>query len=76
MSCYSSCCCAFAAASLAQVNANVEQARAILALSEDDSYNAFVVLAAKEMYPAARTVVSVSNVGNTSRIMRVHPDVA
>jgi voltage-gated potassium channel len=56
-------------------NANVEQARAVLALSEDDAYNAFVILAAKEMNPNARTVVAVSNVGNTSRMMRVHPDV-
>jgi voltage-gated potassium channel len=56
-------------------NASVEQARAVLALSEDDSYNAFVVLAAKEMNPTARTVVAVSNVGNTRRMMRVHPDV-
>jgi voltage-gated potassium channel len=55
--------------------ASIEQARAILALSDDDSYNAFVVLAAKEMNPGARTVVAVSNAGNTSRIMRVHPDV-
>jgi voltage-gated potassium channel len=44
-------------------------------LSEDDAYNAFVILAAKEMNPNARTVVAVSNVGNTSRMMRVHPDV-
>lgn len=56
-------------------NAGVEQARAVLALSEDDSYNAFVVLAAKEMNPTVRTVVAVSNVGNTGRMMRVHPDV-
>jgi voltage-gated potassium channel len=56
-------------------NANVEQARAVLALSEDDSFNAFVVLAAKEMNPSIRTVVAVNNPGNTSRVMRVHPDV-
>lgn len=54
---------------------NIEQARAVLALSEDDSYNAFVVLAAKEMNPGARTVVSVSDPRNTSRVMRVHADV-
>jgi voltage-gated potassium channel len=56
-------------------NADIEQARAVLALSDDDSYNAFVVLAAKEMNPGIRTVVAVSNPGNTSRVMRVHPDV-
>ncbi|HEX4049898.1 MAG TPA: ion channel [Steroidobacteraceae bacterium] len=53
----------------------VEQARAVLALSPDDSYNAFAVLATKELNPSARTVVAVNNVGNTSRVMRVHPDV-
>ncbi|HTT04690.1 MAG TPA: ion channel [Steroidobacteraceae bacterium] len=56
-------------------SADIEQARAVLALSPDDSYNAFTVLAAKELNPSARTVVAVSNVGNTSRVMRVHPDV-
>ncbi len=55
--------------------ADIEQARAVLALSEDDSFNAFVILAAKEMNPAIRTVVAVSNVGNTQRMARVHPDV-
>ncbi len=56
-------------------HANVEQARALLALSEDDSFNAFVILAAKEMSPGVRTVAAVSNVGNTNRVTRVHPDV-
>jgi voltage-gated potassium channel len=55
--------------------ANIEQARAVLALSEDDSFNAFVVLAAKEMNPNIRTVVAVSNSGNAQRLSRVHPDV-
>jgi len=52
----------------------VEQARAVLALSDDDSYNAFVVLAAKEMNPRVRTVAGLSHVANSSRISRVHPD--
>ncbi len=56
-------------------SAHVEQARAILALSDDDSYNAFVILAAKEMNPGVRTVAAVSNVGHASRVARVHPDV-
>jgi voltage-gated potassium channel len=55
--------------------ADVANARAVLALSDDDSYNAFVVLAAKEINPGVRTVLAVSNAGNTSRVERVHPDV-
>ena len=56
-------------------SADIGQARAVLALSEDDSYNAFVVLAAKELNPGARTVMAVSNTANSSRAARVHPDV-
>lgn len=56
-------------------SANVEQARAVLALSEDDSFNAFVVLAAKEMNPNVRTAVAVSSAGNARRLSRVHPNV-
>ncbi len=55
--------------------AEVANARAVLALSEDDSYNAFVVLAAKEMNPAVRTVAAVSDTHNTARIARTRPDV-
>ncbi len=56
-------------------HADVTQARAVLALSEDDSYNAFVVLAAKEMNPEVRTVAAVSDTRNTGRIARTRPDV-
>ena len=56
-------------------NADIAQARAVLALSEDDSYNAFVVLAAKEMSPTVRTVAAVSDTRNTGRIARTRPDV-
>ncbi len=55
--------------------ADVSKARAVLALSEDDSYNAFVVLAAKEMNPGVRTVAAVSDTHNTGRIARTRPDV-
>lgn len=53
----------------------VADARAVLALSEDDSYNAFVVLAAKELNPSVRTVAAVSDTRNTGRIARTRPDV-
>ena len=55
--------------------ADIAKARAVLALSEDDSYNAFVVLAAKEMNPEVRTVAAVSDTHNTGRIARTRPDV-
>jgi len=58
---------------LRQVDAT--EARAILALSEDDSYNAFVVLAAKELSPNVRTVAAVSDTRNTGRVARTRPDV-
>jgi len=51
------------------------EARAVLALSEDDSYNAFVVLAAKELNPSVRTVAAVSDTRNTGRVARTRPDV-
>lgn len=54
---------------------NVEEARAVLALSEDDSYNAFVVLAAKELNSHLRTVAAVSDTHNTGRVARTRPDV-
>jgi len=55
--------------------ADVDKARAVLALSEDDSDNAFVVLAAKEVNEQVRTVVTVSDVHNLVRVRRVHPDI-
>jgi voltage-gated potassium channel len=54
---------------------NVGEARAVLALSDDDSYNAFVVLAAKELNPNVRTVAAVSDTHNTGRVARTRPDV-
>jgi voltage-gated potassium channel len=47
----------------------------VLALSEDDSYNAFVVLAAKELNPNVRTVAAVGDTRNTGRVARTRPDV-
>jgi len=51
-----------------------EQAKAILALSDDDSENAFVILAVKELKSKARTVVAVSQAKHLARVRRVHPD--
>ncbi len=49
-------------------------ALAILALRADDSENAFIVLAAKEIGGKARTVAAVKNSKNLARVRRVGPD--
>lgn len=51
-----------------------EQALAILALRLDDSENAFIVLAAKELGGRARTVAAVKDGKNMERMRRVEPD--
>ncbi len=51
-----------------------EKALAILALRADDSENAFIVMAAKELGGSARTVAAVKNSKNLQRIERVGPD--
>ncbi len=54
--------------------AGAERAKAIIALTEDDSENAFVVLAAREVSKEAKTVAAVSSARNLARVRRVHPD--
>jgi voltage-gated potassium channel len=54
--------------------AGAEQAKGILALMNDDSENAFVILAVKELNTKARTVAAVSEAKHLSRVRRVHPD--
>ena len=54
--------------------AGAEDAKAILALLDDDSENAFVILAAKELKVKAKTVAAVNNTQHLNRIRRVHPD--
>ncbi len=51
-----------------------EHARAILALSDDDSENAFVILAVRELGTDAKKVAAVSTRKNLERVRRVHPD--
>ena len=50
-----------------------EEAKAILALLNDDSENAFVILAAKELEKSVKTVAAVNDVKNMNRIRKVHP---
>lgn len=54
--------------------AGAEDAKAILALLDDDSENAFVILAAKELKVKAKTVAAVNNTQHLTRIRHVHPD--
>ena len=51
-----------------------EHARAILALSDEDSENAFVILAMHELVSDAKKVAAVSSRKNLERVRRVHPD--
>ncbi len=55
--------------------ADGQHAKAVLALSDDDSENAFVVLAAKELSGHVQTVVVVNDARNMERVKRVRPDV-
>ncbi|MGH8115285.1 MAG: NAD-binding protein, partial [Rhodanobacteraceae bacterium] len=54
--------------------AQTADAKAILALGADDSENAFVVMAAKELSDNVKTVAVVNDARNMARIKRVHPD--
>ncbi|TAN07343.1 MAG: voltage-gated potassium channel protein [Rhizobiaceae bacterium] len=54
--------------------AGVTRAHAVLALGEEDSDNAFVVLAVKDMAGDVKTVTVANDAGNLARMKRVHPD--
>ncbi len=54
--------------------ANAEQARVVLAMRSDDSENAFIILAVKELGGNARTVVAVNDSKHMDRIKMVQPD--
>jgi voltage-gated potassium channel len=54
--------------------AGAEHARAVLALSDDDSENAFVILAMHELVSDAKKVAAVSSRKNLDRVRRVRPD--
>lgn len=51
------------------------KATAVLAMFEDDSENAFAILAVRELGGKAQTVAAVNNPRNLSRIRLVQPDV-
>ena len=54
--------------------AGLEKAQAVMALGDDDSENAFVVLAAKEVDGKAKAICAVSDSKNISKVRRVRPD--
>ncbi len=54
--------------------AGAETAHAVLALSEDDAENAFVILALRELPTEARKVAAVGSRKNLERVRRVQPD--
>ncbi|MGC8559613.1 MAG: voltage-gated potassium channel protein [Phycisphaerae bacterium] len=54
--------------------AGAQYARAVLALRNDDSENAFIVMAAKDIGGDAKTVAAVKNANNLQRVKRVAPD--
>ncbi|MGH8749992.1 MAG: NAD-binding protein, partial [Burkholderiales bacterium] len=55
--------------------AGAQHAEAVLAMMLDDSENAFVILAVKELGGGARTVAAVNDAANLSRIKLARPDV-
>ncbi len=55
--------------------ADAQDAKAVLALSDDNSENAFVVMAAKEISERLKTVAVVNDGRNMQRVRRVRPDV-
>jgi voltage-gated potassium channel len=54
--------------------AGAEQARGVLALSDEDSDNAFVILATHELVTDAKKVAAVSSRKNLERVRRARPD--
>ncbi|HEX7327246.1 MAG TPA: voltage-gated potassium channel protein [Casimicrobiaceae bacterium] len=55
--------------------AGADKAQAVLAMLDDDSENAFVVLAVRELAGTARTVAAVNDARHLGRVQLVQPDV-
>ncbi|MFA0414418.1 voltage-gated potassium channel protein [Vibrio renipiscarius] len=55
--------------------AGIEHCRAILALTDDDANNAFIVLSARELFPQAKTVLAVNDAKNMNKVQQVKADV-
>lgn len=57
------------------LRAGAERAQAVLAMRADDSDNAFIVLAVKEMQGGVKTVVAINDSKHMERIKLVQPDI-
>ncbi len=55
--------------------AHADAAQAVLAMSDDDSDNAFIVLAVKELQGRARTVAAVNDGKHLERVKLARPDI-
>ena len=55
--------------------AGVDRAQAVLAMMDDDSENAFAILAARELAGGARTVAALNDARHRNRIKLAQPDV-
>lgn len=55
--------------------AGIEHCRALLALTDDDADNAFIVLSARDLYPEAKTVLAVNDAKNMNKVKQVKADV-
>ena len=55
--------------------AGADKAQAVLAMLDDDSENAFVVLAVRELQGTARTIAAVNDANHLGRVRLVQPDV-
>ncbi len=55
--------------------AGADKAQAVLAMLDDDSENAFVALAVRELQGTARTIVAVNDASHLGRVRLVQPDV-
>ena len=56
--------------------ADADQAMAVLAMRADDSENAFIVLAVKELKGKAKTVAAINDSKHVERMKLVQPDIA
>ncbi|MBV34614.1 MAG: potassium transporter [Rickettsiales bacterium] len=56
-------------------DSGVKKAKAVISLLDDDSENAFVILAVKEVCDSVKTVTAVNDTFNLKRVKLVQPDV-
>ena len=55
--------------------AGIQNCKAILALTNDDAQNVFVVMSAKDQCPQVKTVIAVNDSKNINKVKQVKPDV-